>query len=321
MPRHLHLSALIAAITLVCAACAAENRTAGYMVRMEDSNSSIDATSFCMRGAQRLDATDGLPLKVGDFLTSGAEDSLAVIFVDGNAVRLAESSSLRIVSYDYPEKKAPTDVKVESGSAYFSVNPRPEGAHFFVSTPLGKMEVMPKTATAGGSDSGTVQFSVSVSNVNNVVHGTVAVLSGTVSVSPIGGGESFQVSESKMANIAGDAQQVVTQSTLNVDQLKDLAAGLLKKIDLNQKDNAVTIKYAVNNSDNTTTVTELKESKDAVTKSTTTIANDNSVVFSNVVTTKENVLTSQAFTPPALTTTTGPSSSVNGNVLPQAISP
>ncbi|HYG76485.1 MAG TPA: FecR domain-containing protein [Planctomycetota bacterium] len=281
MIRGLFTAICALALTFTCSLLPAdEPQPVGYLIR-PTSDVNLDAaeevaeieqpaTSFVTRNGQKTPVVEGMEVYQNDLISTEKAGSIAVVFLDSTAVTLRESSALRINDYSYPAKKSPTHVSLEAGKAFFSINPRPADAHFFVKTALGQVEVK-----------GT-KFEIFTHADGAGYKTTVAVTDGTVTVKPDGqGGVDLLAGALAVLSIASQnvvgfsgAQVDLTKGNVSKDQIKTMKAGAITDVIVSTgKKNDVKISSISKNPDGTITYIKLTEVNSVATKIQTSVKN------------------------------------------------
>ncbi|HEY3325203.1 MAG TPA: FecR family protein [Planctomycetota bacterium] len=229
-----------------------------------------DTGAFLTRGEQRIAAVEGMPVFAGDVVSTDADGSIGIVFRDSSAVTLRSQTVVKIEDYAYPARKVPTHLIVESGKAFFSVNPRPAEAHFFVSTRGGPVEVK-----------GTKFEILSVMNSDKTFTTSVAVTDGTVTLAPhgttavdvkTGTSLTMLIHSTSVAGYSG-ASVDLQKGNLSSDQIKALKAMALSDIMVSLKGESVAITTIVHNPDGTISSQKLTEISGHSVKSQSSIKN------------------------------------------------
>lgn len=282
------LQILFLALSCLTAFCA-EQQPVGYLVQtaIDDEIDEADAEkaapaidAVCMRNGEKVEVSDGMEIFASDVISTSATGTVAVVFLDSSAVTLRPASRIKIDDYVYPAQRAPTHLSLETGKAFFSVNPRPDDAHFFIKTVTGQVEVK-----------GT-KFEVFQSANNAGVATQVAVTSGKVTLVPNGSGGIdimdgtmvvLSVASTNITSInTGQSAGEISYSKTNLDKnaIKALKLGAVTDVVVSTgKKNDVKISSVHTNVDGTKTFIKLTEiNEKAVTTQTTVKGIDGKVI-------------------------------------------
>ncbi|MCY3017981.1 MAG: FecR family protein [Planctomycetota bacterium] len=264
---------LCSVVLATCLHAAVAVPPVGYVVSLaatDDEAEAAPATVTCRRADQVLEAYDGFPLQPGDIITSGKERVL-IAFLDESAVTLDKESSIRVEAYPYPAQRKSTTVSVESGSAFFVVTPRPDGAHFMVRMRDHTIDVKGTSflvyinwdATAGTYTStisvtkGQVKLCTSATGANfvDIMDGTQLALT---------------LLHKNVAGFTG-ADTTIQQKNLTKDQIAALEADYVNKLSVSTgKAGEINITSIAKNHYGQVITTSLKEVNGVMTKRTTT---------------------------------------------------
>jgi hypothetical protein len=255
--------------------------------------------AYCVRDGKRLPVSEGMEAYAGDVVETGADGAIAIAFMDSCAVTLRESTTLRIDDYAYPDRLAPTYLSLESGSAFFDIQPRPENAHFFVRTKGGEVDVK-----------GT-KFEILSSPYGNDFKTTVAVTKGKVTITPknatsvwVEDGNQAVVSiknynipgwdtsnpELKKGNISKDMLKVLKKTAL-CDVMVTVTDKKGQVDDQGRQIKSVKIKSWNKNPDGTKTYIRLTEITGEKIRMSTTVKSSNNKVISRIIENRNRIVT------------------------------
>ncbi|HYF49955.1 MAG TPA: FecR family protein [Planctomycetota bacterium] len=231
----------------------------GYILEVSDDERESEADNYAtiIHNGKEVFASHGMPVYAGDTVTTGAESMVGVAFVDSCAVTLRETTRLKILEYEYPNRLKPTKVELEDGRAYFDINPRPVAAHFFIKTTGGEVEVKGTKFQVYSVPDGGGSFTTSVA----VTQGTVTLQpNGANAVDILNGTQVIvNVRNPKVAGFSGDP---VTISKGNIDKntIKTLKKGAFfgTEVQINKK-GQVKIKSQTLNGDGSVTKLQVTE--------------------------------------------------------------
>lgn len=274
------LAVLIFLVSCVPALCA-EREPVGYLIqtRVDEEVDEADAEkqapeidAVCTRNGEKINAAEGMEIFANDIISTTATGTVAIAFLDSSAVTLRPDSRLKIDDYVYPAQRAPTHLSLEAGRAFFSINPRPDDAHFFVKSRLGQVEVK-----------GT-KFEVIQSTNSPTVSTQVAVTSGKVSLVPNGQGGIdimdgtmvvLSVASTNITSVnTGQPAGEISFSKTNLDKnaIKTLKSGAVTDIVVSTgKKNDVKISSVHTNIDGTKTYIKLTEINETAVKTSTIV--------------------------------------------------
>lgn len=209
-------------------------RAVGFII--ENSEHDLPHNVQRTRDGKTEDVGEGDVVLAGDVLKTDDQSEIAVAFVDNSAITLRKSTTLKIDDYAYPAKLAPTHITLEEGRAFFSVNPRPDAAHFFIASKFSNVEVK-----------GTKFEIYNTLNSDKATYTTtVGVTEGTVTLKGNTGGGTDIFDGTTLAFSIGNKTVPPAPATLekgNIDSatLKTLKATAVEGVQVSIKNGKVTV--------------------------------------------------------------------------------
>ncbi len=261
--------AILCSIILCCvASLAAEQQPVGYLIQTNvnedvdeaDADKAPEFDAICTRNGERIEATEGMEVYANDLIATTDKGTIAIAFLDSSAVTLRPGARLKIDDYAFPAQHTPTHLSLETGKAFFSVNPRPDDAHFFIRMITGQVEVKGtkfevfQSALSGAYTtqvavtSGTVTLKPNASGGTDIVDGTMVVM--TIASTSIGSVNTGQTG----------SDITFTKTNLDKNAVKAMKAGAVTDVVVSTgKKNDVKISSVHTNVDGTKTYIKLSE--------------------------------------------------------------
>lgn len=279
---------------LFCVSAVAADRVGIFVDTYSGEDIDAENESYCIRDGEKIPITEGMSVFEGDQIVTEKTNGYSIAFLDSSTMTVRPASSVKIEAYGYPAKLAPTQINVQTGTAFFSAEARPDTAHFFVNLPLGR-SVEVKSASLASAEAqvaareidpvsgrrvapGSAKFEVVASPASPTPVLSVAVTAGTVSLVSNGIGVDIKVGTQLVYSVASQNGLVppplphdLSAGNLSPTDIKALAKNSLSDAKVSVTNGKVTVASTIHNPDGTLSTSTLKATNGVLTslKSTT----------------------------------------------------